>query len=82
MEPVLWSVKYRPAGWDDFIGQDSAISQLRKFASAGTYPNMIIYGPEGTGKTCAANTFAREILGDSYGPNFKWLNVRDLRTYP
>ncbi|MHA2163716.1 MAG: AAA family ATPase, partial [Candidatus Thorarchaeota archaeon] len=82
MEPVLWSVKYKPAGWDDFIGQDSAISQLRKFATAGTYPNMILYGPEGTGKSCAADIFAREILGDSYGPNFKWLNVRDLRTYP
>ena len=82
MEPVLWSVKYKPAGWDDFIGQDSAISQLRKYASSGTYPNMILYGPEGTGKTSAANIFAEDILGDSYGTNFKWLNVRDLRTYP
>ncbi len=44
-------------------------------------PHLILYGPSGTGKTTAAEIFARQVLGESYTANFKILNVRDLRSY-
>ncbi|MCF2136328.1 MAG: AAA family ATPase [Candidatus Thorarchaeota archaeon] len=82
MESPLWSVKYRPEKWDDFVGQDAAIEQLRSFASTKTCPNMILVGPYGTGKTRAAELFAHEFLGADFDANYLWLNVRDLRFYP
>jgi replication factor C small subunit len=81
MEPPLWSVKYRPKSWDDFIGQDRAITQLRKLAESGSCPNMILHGPYGTGKTAAALLFSRDFLGDAFTSNFKLLNVRDVSGY-
>ncbi len=78
LEPVLWCIKHRPRTWDDFIGQDSVISQLRSYVKSRMFPNMIFYGPSGTGKTTAANLYARLILGDEFEGNLKSLNVRDL----
>jgi replication factor C small subunit len=43
---------------------------------------MIFYGPAGTGKTAAAELFSKEILGDSFGANFKTLNIRDVWDIP
>ncbi|MFW9944385.1 MAG: AAA family ATPase [Candidatus Sifarchaeia archaeon] len=81
MEPPLWSVKYSPQSWDDFIGQDRAITQLRKLAESGSCPNMILHGPYGTGKTTAALLFSRAFLGDAFASNFMMLNVRDVSGY-
>ncbi|MHA2380148.1 MAG: AAA family ATPase [Candidatus Thorarchaeota archaeon] len=82
MEPPLWSVKYSPQSWDDFIGQDSAIRQLQNLAEAGSCPNMILHGPYGTGKTSAALVFSRVFLDDAFTSNFKMLSVRDVAGYP
>jgi replication factor C small subunit len=82
LEPVLWSVKYRPKDWDDFVGKDNIIGQLKSLADSSVYSNMIFYGPTGTGKSAAAVLFSREILGDSFGANFKHLNIRDLWDIP
>ncbi len=81
MDPVLWSIKYEPRRWQDFVGQETAITQLKTLAERGVCPNMILYGPSGTGKTAAATLFAREFLGGSFTSNFKLLNIRDLQRY-
>lgn len=81
MEPVLWSIKYRPNSWEEFYGQDQAISQLKSYGATKTIPHLIFYGPSGSGKTVAANIYARSVLGDGYSSNFKVLNVRDIRSY-
>jgi replication factor C small subunit len=81
LEPVLWSVKYRPRQWEDFYGQEHAVQLLREFSSSQNFPNIILYGPHGTGKTSAAQLYAREILGDLFTANFKHLNIRDIRQY-
>lgn len=39
---------------------------------------MIFYGPNGTGKTAAADVFSKAILGKSFEANFKSLNIRDI----
>jgi replication factor C small subunit len=81
LEPVLWSIKYRPKTWTDFYGQDTAIEELRNLAESKTAPHLILYGPSGTGKTIAARIYAQHLLGDSFTSNFKILNIRDLRSY-
>jgi len=81
LEPVLWSIKYHPKTWDDFVGQKEAITQLRSYAESKTVPHLILYGPSGTGKTAASQIFAKQVLGDSYSSNFKLLNVRDISMY-
>ena len=82
LEPVLWSVKYRPKTWSDFVGKANTMSQLKSLAESSVFTNMIFYGPEGTGKTCAAEIFSRAILGDSFNANFKILNIRDVWDIP
>ena len=69
---------YRPKNWDEFIGQEQAISQLKSQVQSNTLTNMIFYGPSGTGKTAAAELFSKAILGDSYIANYKSLNIRDI----
>ena len=82
LEPLLWSIKYQPKHWDEFVGQESTISQLKNLVESNTLQNMIFYGPSGTGKTAAADVFAKAILGSSYTANFKSLNIRDIWFMP
>ncbi len=81
LEAPLWSVKYSPRTWNDFVGQDNAIAQLRNLAESGSCPNMILYGPNGTGKTSAAQIFSKALLGDTLAANYKMLNLRDVSDY-
>ncbi len=81
LEPVLWSIKYQPTTWDEFIGQETAINQLRSLAESKTVPHLLLYGPSGTGKTLAAYAYARHVLESEFTSNFKWLNIRDLRSF-
>lgn len=82
MEPGLWCIKYNPTSWDDFIGDNPAILELRSFAEARLIPNMIIYGPSGVGKSAAVNIYCHQVLGDDFSTNFKMLNIRELLTFP
>jgi replication factor C small subunit len=82
LEPLLWCIKYRPKTWNEFVGQESTINQLKSFAESNTLQNMIFYGPSGTGKTAAADVFSKAILGSSLDANFKSLNIRDIWFMP
>ncbi len=51
----------RPERLEDFFGQEHILGQgaiLRKIIDSGKIPNMIFYGPSGTGKTTLANIIA------------------------
>lgn len=78
LESLLWCLKYKPKKWDEFIGQEPVINQLKALAESNTLTNMIFYGPPGTGKTTAAELFSRDILGSSFIANYKSLNIRDI----
>ncbi|MFW9981645.1 MAG: AAA family ATPase [Candidatus Thorarchaeota archaeon] len=82
LEPVLWCVKYRPKDWKDFVGKENTISRLKSLAESSVFTNMIFFGPTGTGKTAAAELFSKEILADSFGANYKLLNIRDVWDVP
>lgn len=61
----------RPKSFDDFIGQENAIKQLRILIEAakkrGEAPSHILfYGPAGLGKTSLSNIIAHELQSNLY----------------
>ncbi len=52
----------RPQTIDDMVGQEHILGEdgmLRRIIESGSIPNMIFYGPSGTGKTTAARIIAK-----------------------
>ena len=53
----------RPTTLDDVFGQDHILAPgavLRRLIDSGNVPNMVFYGPRGTGKTTVANIIAQK----------------------
>ena len=53
----------RPQCLDDVFGQEHILGKgaiLRRLIESGNIPNMIFYGPSGTGKTTVANIIAKQ----------------------
>ena len=53
----------RPTSLDEVFGQDHILAPgavLRRLIDSGNVPNMVFYGPSGTGKTTVANIIARK----------------------
>ena len=51
----------RPHSLDDVVGQKHILGErglLRRIVESGSIPNMIFYGPSGTGKTTVARIIA------------------------
>jgi len=75
-EPL--SEKTRPVCFDDIIGQQEGIKAL-KAALCGPNPqHVLIYGPPGIGKTCAARLVLEEAKRNPYSPfkkNAKFIEV-------
>ena len=52
----------RPESLDDVVGQRHILGEgglLRRIIESGKIPNLVFYGPSGTGKTTVANIIAR-----------------------
>lgn len=53
----------RPTTLDEVCGQEHILGEnglLRRIILSGNVPNMIFYGPSGTGKTTVANLIAAQ----------------------
>ena len=55
--------KYQPQAWEDFVGQDKAVTRLRRIIDRPQFDGdaFWIVGPSGTGKTTAAWIIARQF---------------------
>ena len=71
-----WVEKYRPATLDELVLDDPILSKLHTF-TAETLPNLLLFGPPGTGKTTTALILANKLLTDS--SSFIELNASDNR---
>jgi replication factor C large subunit len=54
-----WTKKYQPKNINEIIGQDTPMQKLQEFLKLKR--PVLIYGPTGTGKTCAAETLGKEL---------------------
>lgn len=72
----------RPSTLDEVVGQKHILGKgkvLYNLIQRGNIPNMIFYGPSGTGKTTVANIIARSTGKRLYKLNATTASVSDIR---
>ena len=72
----------RPKTLDDVVGQTHILGPnglLRRIIASGTIPNMIFYGPSGTGKTTVANIIAAQTQRQLYRLNATTASSADIK---
>ncbi len=75
----LWVEKYRPKKFDDIVGQNQIVEEIKGAVATGSLPHLLLYGPAGVGKTTMAYVIGRELFGDNFRSNFLELNASDER---
>jgi len=74
--------RIRPKSLDEMVGQQHILGEgkiLRSIIESGNIPNMIFYGPSGTGKTTAANIAAELSDKQLYKLNATNAGVSDIK---
>ena len=72
----------RPQTLDEVYGQDHILGKgavLRRLLESGKVPNMIFYGPSGTGKTTVANIIAKQTNRTLYKLNATTASTGDIK---
>ena len=72
----------RPQSLDEVFGQEHILSEggiLRRLVDSGKIPNMIFYGPSGTGKTTVANIIAKQTNRTLYQLNATTASTADIK---
>lgn len=72
----------RPKTLDDVVGQEHILGEgaiLRRLIDSGKIPNLIFYGPSGTGKTTVANIIAEKTKRKLYRLNATTASTADIR---
>ena len=72
----------RPTTLDEVYGQEHILGKgavLRRLIDSGKVPNMIFYGPSGTGKTTVANIIARQTNRTLYKLNATTASTADIK---
>ena len=72
----------RPQTLDDVVGQEHILGDgavLRRLIQSGNIPNMVFYGPSGTGKTTVANIIAKQTNRTLYKLNATTASTADIR---
>jgi len=72
----------RPTGLDEVVGQKHILGEsglLRRIIESGNIPNLIFYGPSGTGKTTVANIIAQRTNRPLHRLNATTAAISDIR---
>ena len=72
----------RPKTLDEVYGQEHILAEgavLRRLIDSGKVPNMVFYGPSGTGKTTVANIIADRTNRTLYKLNATTASTSDIR---
>ncbi len=72
----------RPQTLDEVFGQEHILGEgavLRRLVNSGNIPNMIFYGPSGTGKTTVANIIAKQTNRTLYQLNATTASTADIK---
>lgn len=57
-----WSEKYRPKNFNELINTHDYSDVFDEYLKNENIPNLLLYGPQGTGKTTIANIFINHLL--------------------
>ena len=68
----LWVEKYRPDTIKGYLGNEAFIDGLKEWIDKNNFPNLLLFGSPGTGKTTAAKLVVKNINCD-----FLYLNCSD-----
>ncbi len=75
----LWTEKYRPKHWNEFIGNADTVAKVKawaeKWAKGIVQKPILLYGPVGNGKTSLAYVCANEMNWELFE-----MNASDVRT--
>ena len=74
-----WTEKYRPKRLSDIVGQRKFVDDATSWVKVNDMPNVLMYGPAGTGKTSAAIVLGKEFLGKHLDTHFKEINASQDR---
>ena len=69
---TLWVEKYRPDTLEGYLGNEEFIDSLSEWINKNDFPNLLLHGTAGTGKTTAAKLVVKNINCD-----FLYLNCSD-----
>ena len=72
----------RPTTLDDVVGQQHILGKdgvLRRIIAGGQVPNLVFYGPSGTGKTTVANIIANSTRRTLHRLNATTATIQDIR---
>ncbi|MBO5317349.1 MAG: replication-associated recombination protein A [Oscillospiraceae bacterium] len=72
----------RPQSLDEVFGQEHILGEgavLRRLIASGNIPNMIFYGPSGTGKTTVAQIIAKQTNRTLYQLNATTASTADIK---
>lgn len=72
----------RPQTLDEVYGQEHILGKgavLRRLINSGNIPNMVFYGPSGTGKTTVANIIAKQTNRTLYKLNATTASTSDIK---
>ena len=64
MKHKLWIEKYRPDLLENYLGNESFLLSLKEWIDKNDFPNLLLYGGPGTGKTTAAKLIVKNIKCD------------------
>jgi len=74
----MWIEKYRPKRLNEIVGHDALVRQLQGFVREKTVPNLVLWGPKGTGKTSIVYALAKELYGEFYDENLIHVETADF----
>ena len=72
----------RPQTLDEVVGQEHILGQgaiLRRLIDSGKIPNLVFYGPSGTGKTTVANIIAKQTNRTLFKLNATTASTADIK---
>jgi replication factor C subunit 3/5 len=74
-----WIEKYRPSHLSDIVSHTHIIHTLNMYIQNNTFPNIILFGPSGTGKTSIIMACAHQLFHDNKSSSVLEINASEER---